>query len=108
MQNIYLCFKSKRLLFHIKLHPGITLTNILKFCGLPTDTVYNPYYVPLHDNGLVTAVMKGDLMDYNIYVTPKGNAYLCQNVKAAFKYLIGALCTVCVGELIKLLIAAFS
>ena len=107
MQNIHLCFKSKRLLFHIKLHPGITLTNILNFCGMPTDTVYNPYYAPLQDNGLVTAVMTADLSDYRIYITPNGNAYLLRNIKAAFKYLMGALCTVCVSELIKLLISTF-
>lgn len=76
MQDIYLNFKSKRLLFHIKLHPGITLTNVLKFCGMPSDTIYNPDYAPLQDNGLVTAVMTDDLKDYNIHITPKGNEYL--------------------------------
>ncbi len=88
MQNIYLSFKSKRLLFHIKLHPGITLTNVLKFCGMPSDTIYNPDYAPLQDNGLVTVVMTDDLKDYNIHITPKGNEYLWKNIFEIFKGII--------------------
>ena len=98
MQDIYLSLKSKRLLFHIKLHPGITLANVLKFCDLPLDTTYNPYYAPLQDNGLVTAVMTNDLNDYKIYVTPKGSEYLWRGIFGLFKSLIKAVfkisCTV--------------
>ena len=88
MQNIYLSFKSKRLLFHIKLHPDITLTNVLKFCGMPSDTIYNPDYAPLQDNGLVAAVMTDDLKDYNIHITPKGSEYLWKSIFGIFKGII--------------------